>query len=40
LIPAGTGIRQYHQVSVKTEEEEIEETEAEESISNIFQENA
>jgi DNA-directed RNA polymerase subunit beta' len=41
LIPAGTGIRQYHQVVVNTEEEEeIEETEEEESISNIFQENA
>ncbi len=40
LIPAGTGIKEYHGVEVIAEEEESAAEDSEESIANIFQENA
>jgi len=40
LIPAGTGVEEYHGFDLIPDEEESESEETEESIANIFQENA
>jgi DNA-directed RNA polymerase subunit beta' len=40
LIPAGTGVKQYHNIELISEDEESEGEDSGESVANIFQENA
>jgi len=39
LIPAGTGIQQYHNIEVIPEDDESGDGDQDKSIANIFQEN-